>query len=192
MVNTAGKVITGKPVATGGVLAAPLGTALPVTAVAAPNVAFKALGYVSEDGLEKSESRDNTEIKEWGGLTVRKSQTGFEATFQFQFLEYLNADAAKQVYGDASVTVVAATSGHGEQLAIVVKGQESPHKAWIFDMADGLTKTRIVVPDGQITDVGSTTFAVEDAAVRDVTITCYPDANGVLYFEYTDDGIVTP
>jgi hypothetical protein len=188
---SATNVVAGKPVATGGVLAAPLGTALPADTSTTPNAAFKGLGYVSEDGVKKSENRDSSEIKEWGGLTVKKSQTGFEATFQFQLLEYLNPDGAKAVYGDSAVTVTAASASHGAQMSVAVNGSAAPHKAWIFDMFDGLAKVRIAIPDGQITDVGDTSFDASDGAVRDVTITCYPVA-GVLYTELTDDGLVTP
>lgn len=187
---SATNVVAGKPVATGGVLAAPLGTALPTDTTTAPNASFTGLGYVSEDGVKKSENRDNSDIKEWGGLLVKRSQTGFEATFQFQLLEYLNADGAKAVYGDSAVTVTAASASHGAQLAVVVNGSAAPHKAWIFDMFDGPAKVRIAIADGQITDVGDTSFDASDGAVRDVTLTCYP-VDGVLYTEFTDDGQLT-
>jgi hypothetical protein len=191
MTNTAGKVISGKPVATGGVLSAPVGTALPTAANGAIDEDFVPHGYVTEDGVTKSESRDTNEIKEWGGLTVKKSQTGFEATFQFAFLEYLNAGAAKTIYGDDAVSVTPANGSHGEQIAIAVSGQEAPHRAWIFDMADGLTKTKVCIGDGQITEVGDTSYSVDGAATRDVTITVYPDSEGVLYTELTDDGVLS-
>lgn len=190
MTNTAAKVISGKPVATGGVLFAPRGTTLPATN-AAPTTGFTAAGYVAESGLTKSESREFNTIKEWGGLTVKKTQNGYEATFQFAFLEYLNADAAKAVYGDSAVTVTAANTTHGEQIKVTVKGQEAPHLGWVFDMADGDAVTRITIGDGQITEVGDTAFATSDAAVREVTVTCYPDANGVLFTELSDDGVKT-
>lgn len=190
MTNSAAKVVSGKPVATGGVLAAPVGTAMPTTARGTIDAAFDALGYVAEDGVTKSESRETNDIKEWGGLTVKKTQTGFEATFQFAFLEYLNADAAKTIYGDSAVAVTAGTETHGEQIEITVSGQEAPHRAWIFDMAEGLTRTKVCIGDGQITEVGDTTYSTDGAAQRQVTITAYPDADGVLYRELTDDGVL--
>lgn len=187
----ASNVVSGKPVASGGVLAAPLGSTLPDDAATAVDAAFVALGYVSEDGLTKGESRDVNEIKEWGGKTVKKSQTGFEVTFQFQFLEYLNADAAKQIYGDGAVTLVPATATAGSQINVSVLGDPAPHKVWVFDMQDGDARLRIVVPDGQITETGDTAFTAGDGAVRDVTITAYPDEDGVVYFEFSDDGVFT-
>jgi hypothetical protein len=187
----ASNVVSGKPVATGGILAAPLGTTLPTDDDTAPDAAFTQLGYVSEGGLTRNESREITDIKEWGGKTVKKAQTSFDATFQFQFLEYLNADAAKAIYGDAAVTVTPATASTGQKMSVAVDGSESPHQSWIFEMMDGLARMRIVVPDGQITETAETPFTAGDAAIRDVTIAAYPDENGVLYYEYSDDGVVT-
>lgn len=192
MTNSAGKVISGKPVATGGVLSAPLGTAMPTSATGTIDVAFVPHGYVADDGVTKSESRETNDIKEWGGLTVKKSQTGFEASFQFSFLEYLNAGAAKTIYGDSAVAVTAGNETHGEQIEVSVSGQEAPHRSWIFDMAEAGTKQKICIGDGQITEVGDTTFSTDGAAVRQVTLTAYPDDDGVLYRELTDDGVLVP
>lgn len=191
MTNKASNVFSGKPLATGGILVGPSGTALPTTVVAALNAALKSVGYVSDDGVEKDESRDFSEIKDWGGLTVKKSQSGFGIEMSFGFLEYFNAEGAKAIYGDAAVTAVAADGTHGAQLNIAVDGAESPHMVWVFEMADGLAKTRVVVPDGQVTATGATTYNSDDAAKRDVTISLYPDASGKYYYEYNDDGLIT-
>jgi len=192
MGNKSTRVINGKPVASGGVLIGPLGTTLPTTAVSTIAPAFIGAGYISEGGVTKSESRDVNEVKEWGGLTVKKSTTGFAVTLAFQFLEYLNPDSARAVYGDAAVTVVPATSTHGEQMKVAVSGQDAPHKTWVFDMADGLAHLRVLVPDGQITETGDTPYSNSDGAVRDVTLSAYPDADGVLVYELSDDGVLTP
>lgn len=190
MTNKASNVMSGKPLATGGVLVGPLGTALPTTVIATPNVALVSCGYVAEDGVEKEENRDFSEIKDWSGLVVKKSQSGFGVEMTFGFLEYFNATGAKAIYGDAAVSVVAATVSAGNQMNIVVKGTEPPHKVWVFEMADGLAKTRVVVPDGQVTSTGSTTYNAEDAAIRQVTLSLFPDAAGNFYYEYNDDGLV--
>lgn len=186
---TASKVVSGKPVTTGGVLAAPLGTALPADTAVTLNAAFIGLGYVTEGGVARAEERESNETKAWGGLVVKKTQTGFSATFQLELLEYLNPDGAKAIYGDSAVTVTAATVSLGTRIKVEVKGQEAPHKAWVFDMVDGVARTRITVGDGQVTETGTTTYATEDAVVRPITITCYPDANGVLFTELSDDGV---
>jgi hypothetical protein len=187
--NTSANVINGKPVATGAVLYAPLGTAFPTDAIATPGDSFKSGGYVTEDGVTKAESRDVNSIKDMGGLTVKRTQTGYEVTFQFAFLEYLSVVAAESIYGTDAVDVEAATAAHGRRMKVTAKGQEAPHKARIFDMADGAAHLKILVPDGQISEIGDTTYGATDAATRNVTLTCFPDDEGALYYELTDDGV---
>lgn len=192
MANDANKVISGIPAVAGGVLAGPRGTTLPTTAVATPNVALKAMGYISDSGLERSEDRSTSDILEWGGKLVKRKQTGFAVELTFAFLEYLNADAAKTVYGDTAVTVTPADAAHGTQIAIAVNGDESPHLSWVFDMADGAAKIRLAVPDGQITSTDTIGYTRDGAALRTVTVTAYPDASGNFLYEYTDDGVLAP
>lgn len=192
MANDANKVISGTPAVAGGVLAGPRGTTLPATAVATPNVALKAMGYISDSGLERSEDRSTSDILEWGGKLVKRKQTGFVVELTFAFLEYLNADAAKTVYGDAAVTVTPANATHGTQIAIVVNGAEAPHLSWVFDMADGAAKIRLAVPDGQITSTDTIGYTRDGAALRTVTVTAYPDVAGNFLYEYTDDGVLAP
>ncbi|WP_306363114.1 hypothetical protein [Nocardia sp. CC227C] len=50
---------------TGGVLVAPLASTLPTSADGAIDAAFKALGYVSEDGIESMGERRIESVKDW-------------------------------------------------------------------------------------------------------------------------------
>ena len=58
-------------------------------------------------------------------------------------------------------------------------------------MKDGDARIVIAVPDGQITEVGEVTFASNAAVGWNVTLSCYPDANGNSIYIMTDDGVVT-
>lgn len=188
-----GRVFAAKPdAASGGVLFRAPNSGKPTTAVSALTTGWTAGGYIHEDGVEREESRDVSEIKSWGGLTIRRSQTGFGTTLAFRFLEYLNPDVAGAIYGTANVTVTAATAGHGEQIIVNIKGIEAPHKAWLFDMYDGVAKLRVYVGDGQVTETGTVTYNQEGGATRDVTVTAYPDVNGDYVVEFSDDGRPTP
>lgn len=192
MANDASKVISGTPNVAGGVLAGPKGTALPTSAVATLNAALKPMGYIGDSGLERSEDRSTNDILEWGGKLVKRKQTGFVEELTFAFLEYLNADAAKTIYGDSAVTVTAANATHGTQTAIAVNGSEAPHLSWVFDMVDGPAKIRLAVPDGQITSTDTIGYTRDGAALRTVTVTAYPDSSGNYVYEYTDDGVLAP
>lgn len=192
MANNADNVVSGLPAVAGGVLAGPRGTALPTTAVGAPDAALIPLGYVWESGVERSEDRSTNDILEWGGKLVKRTQTGFVEELTFGFLEYLNADAAETIYGSGAITVTPGDATHGEQVAIAVKGDAAPHMSWVFDMIDGIAKIRLVVPDGQVTSTDTIAYTRDGAAIRTVTVTAYPDSTGTLVYEYTDNGVLVP
>lgn len=189
MPNKVSNVVAGKPLATGGILIAPTTTVLPTGVSTAPNAAFLSAGYVGEDGLTKNNGRSIEKIRAWGGDTVKVTQTEHTLTFQFTFIESLNTDVLKTVYGTTNVTTTAATVSTGTLQAVKITGEVLPHKAYIFEMKDGNAKVRICVPDGQITEIGETTYS--DAAVigYQVTIECFPDSSGVKAYEYSDDGV---
>ncbi|MFL2002015.1 hypothetical protein [Microbacterium sp. A1-JK] len=190
--NNAKKVIAGKPVpVSGGVRVGPIGTAIPTAASGSLDAALIGAGYVANGGVTKSEARESRVTNDWGGLPIKRTQTSFGGQFKFAFLEYLNGDTAKTIYGEDAVTVSAATSSHGEQINIAVSGKEAPHLVWVFDMADGDAILRIAIPDGQVTAVGDTVFSATDDAVRDITIDCFPDEDGNYWYELGDDGVKT-
>lgn len=191
MPNTASNVVAGKPLSTGGLLIAPLATALPTSGTTAPNAAFKSAGYLGEDGVTEGGDRGTEKIKAWGGDTVKVTQTDHSLTYQFTFIETLNADVLKTIYGDANVTTTAATASTGTIHAVKVTGDVMPHKSFIFEIKDGLAKIRIVVPDGQITEVGEITYSDSEVIGYQVTVECFPDATGVKSYKYLDNGITT-
>ena len=185
-------VFVGAPdLVTGAVRVGPLGTALPVTAIAVPNVALVDAGYVSEDGLTVSSSMSWTEIRDWSGSIVRRSKDQEDNTIKFTFLE-LNETSANATFGDANVTPVAGAPGHGATLAIALNTTESSRQAWVFSMISGGQKLRVVVPDGQITERGDLTFTKKGAVMLSVTLATLPDASGNQVYFYTDNGILVP
>lgn len=198
MAPSTSKILVGAPDrVTGAIMAAPVGTALPTDAVAAPNVAFEDLGYISEDGLSVSQASSWEKIKDWGGDQVRTFLTEFTGTLSWTFLE-TNDDALEAMYGVANVTITAATASTGKYTAVKLNSTEPQAKSWMFNIADSIApagdvarKIRIVVPNGQITERGDLSFSRNEAVMFPVTLEAYPDASGNSIYIYTTDGTYT-
>lgn len=180
---------------TGAIKHAPLGTTIPTLAditkaAVAINQAFTGDEYVSEDGLTLSPSISTTDIKDWSGSTVRKVLESFDGTLSWTMIS-TNEGALGIAFGSEHVTAVAASTAHGAQVQAALGAYLPEEQAWVFLMKDGDARIVIAVPDGQITSVGDVTFASNAAVGWQVTLSCYPDANGHSIYIMTDDGQVT-
>ena len=80
--NKATNVSAGKPKVGGAIFTAPVGTALPTTALESLDPAFVGLGYVSDDGLTNSTAMETEKIKAWGGDTVLVIQKSKDDTIK--------------------------------------------------------------------------------------------------------------
>lgn len=189
MAIDATKVLVGTPdqATTGAVLAAPLGTTGPTTAVSTLDAAFEDSGFVSEDGLELAPSISTTSIKDWSGAVVRKLIEEFDGTISWAHLE-TNEASLKNYFGDDEVTATAADATHGNQLAVTMGARDLARKSWVFKIKDGDNRILIYVPIGQVTDREAVTFAKSDAVAWGVTLTTYPDGSGNSIYLFTDDG----
>ena len=177
--SNAANVTTGKRRTDGGIYFAPAGTTLPTNATTTLATAFKNLGYVSEDGVTNSLSKDVTEIKEWGGDTVDTVLTAQTDTFQFTLIESLNTDTLKAIYGDANVTE---SSG---AITVTVKADEAPSGVWVIDMIQkGNKLKRIVIPNGKVSELGDVVYKADEAVGYDVTVAANLDSSGNTHYEY--------
>ena len=179
MANTVSNVATGKPKVAGAIYVAPAGSTLPTDATTALDAAFKAMGYVSEDGAVNSNSPTVEVIKAWGGDVVLTTQSEKEDTFQYTLIEVLNSEVLKYVYGPTNVTV--ATSG---DITITANSKETPDYAIVIDMLLRGAAKRIVVPRAHITELGDITYKDDEAVGYEVTNTAMPDENGNTHYEY--------
>lgn len=171
MANDADNVVVA---VTGGVSYAPIGTALPTNATAPLNGAFGEVGYVSEDGITQSIGTDTSDIRAWqNGDIVRRVQTSHEVTYALTMIE-------------SSPLVLEAYYGNYAAGTVEIRGDQPGHKEWVINVLDGGAKIRIVIPDGQVTERGDVQYVNSDAVSYPVTITAYPDANGVKAYLYFD------
>ena len=180
---------------TGARLHAPVGTTLPtLSSITKASVtldqAFVGDEYVSEDGLTLSPSISTADIKDWSGATVRKVLETFDGTLSWTMIS-TNKNAMEVAFGTDHVTSAAATSTHGAQVRAGLGAHIPEPQSWVFLMKDGDARIVIVVPKGQVTEVGEVTFAANEAVGWEVTLSCYPDDSGECIYIMTDDGVVT-
>lgn len=177
--NDAQNVSFGKPKATGAVFVAPAGTALPTDATSSLNVAFKGLGYVSEDGLVNSIETDTEDVIAWGGDKVLSGQTSFSEMFTVNLIE-TNADALAVYYGEDNVTV------DGDEITVVQNSAQLPNVSVVFELVlTGGRIKRIVVPNAQIVDrSGEITYVDGEPIAYPAVFTAYPDEDGNTHTEY--------
>lgn len=182
MANTVANVSAGKPAVSGAVYRAALADSLtlPTDASTALSADFKALGYVSEDGLVNTNSPDSDNIKAWGGDTVLVIQSEKPDEFQLTLLEVLNTEVLKTVYGSSNVTGTLSTG-----LTVKATADEPEEGAWVIDMImrGGVLK-RVVIPDGKVSEVGEITYKDDEAVGYELTIQAMPDTDGVTHYEY--------
>ena len=170
----------GKPKVTGAVFRAASGTTAPTSATASLTSDYKAMGYVSDDGVTNTNSPETSEIKAWGGDTIIVTQTSKPDTFKLKMVEILNTEVQKAVYGSDNVSV------SGNKSTITANSKEGDEGVWVIDMIIGLYIKRIVIPDGKITEIGDIVYKDDEAIGYETTITALPDSDGNTHYEYTE------
>ena len=181
MANTE-NVSYGKPKVGGAIYSAPAGTVVPADAMTAlSSTYYKNLGYVSEDGVKNENSPSTETVKAWGGDTVMTMQTEKPDTFSYTLIEALNVDVLKEVYGSENVSGTLATG-----ITIRANNKTLPPHVLIVDMLLQNAIKRIVIPNGQVTEVGEIAYADADTIGYETTVQAMPYAlwNGDTHREY--------
>lgn len=169
-----------KPVAAGAISSGTTKITLPTGATTNLAAGFVKLGYVSEDGLTNGIDTDVENIKAWGGDTILTVRTSRTETFKFTLVQALDIDVLKEVYGQDNVSGDLATG-----ITVKHNNTELPRRAFVIDMLmTGNAVKRIVVPAGQVTEVGDVTYVDGTAVGYETTVTCFPDSQGNTVYEY--------
>jgi len=175
--NTA-NVAVGKPRATGGVYAGTTSATLPTNPTAAIDATLTALGYVGDAGLTQTKGGTVTTIRAWGGDPVKVIRTTDDLTYAWTFLE-ITQDVLKETFGQSAVAWV----GSGVT-KVTINGATLPARAYVFDMLDGETAIRVVVPNGVIDGQITVTFVDGQAAGFPVNLIALPDSSGNKAYWY--------
>jgi hypothetical protein len=164
------------------VYAAPLGTTLPTTATAALDNAFVDLGWVSEDGVTNSISREVTKHRAWGGEVVKVTQDSYTETVTLSLLES-SAEVLGVVYGTDNVNV------SGDTITVEHSRLMLERQSFVIDFIDGEKAGRIVVREGQVTELGDVVYVHRDLTRYEITVDVFKPDNAdnavVTYFDYT-------
>lgn len=180
--------MVGAPVtATGGVLAAPVGTTAPTDSTSALPSPFVKLGLVGEDGVTKTVDATDEKIKAWGGDIVRIVRSEHSVSFSMTFMESANADLLKSIYGEDNVEITPATAESGRKIEIRQTSAMPRRGLYVIDLKDGDASAREVILDGQLTQSGDVNYVHTDLIRYTVTIEAFP-VDGVKTITYIDDG----
>lgn len=186
------EIVAPSPKVTGGVRVAPLGTTLPTDAVTTLDPAFISLGRVSDDGIDKTESRPKSDRFDWGGSLIASLQESFMLTLKFKLLQLVNADVQKAVHGADNVTVTPATTTAGTQIAAAINSKLLDQGVFVIDAYYMKMTGRLVLPIARPVEVGPLKWVHNDLAAYELTVQAFPDNANNLAYEYWDDGVVTP
>lgn len=155
----------------GHVYAAPAGTAMPADLEALP-VAWVDLGYVTEDGVTFSFSRETTDLNAWQGSKLRVLTTAEPATCAFALMQ-TNEDVLPVVFGGGSVVE---SGSAGDEVFTFTPPEEgvNTERALVIEFSDGDDITyRYCIKRAQIEG------SVEFTLVKTGALT-YPLTFGVL------------
>lgn len=171
-----------EPLAAGGVYVAPLATPKPATAITTLSSPWIALGHIGEDGVTETQDRTIDKKKNWGGATVKLLQTDYVHHFSFTFLESLNAEVLKVVYGEDNVTV------SGDTVTVTKNADKLPKATWCFDSVDTElgARYRQYIPIGQIMTVGPVTLVHTNTIEYTVDLEAFPDSTDNFVHLMTD------
>ena len=179
--NTPANVSAGKPKITGAVFRAASGTTPPTDATTALAGTFKALGYVSADGVTNSNSVSTQTVRAWGGDVVDVPLSEKTDTFKLKLIEALNVDVLKTVFNDENITGSTLAGG----VSVSVNGGDYPEGVWVIDqLLKGKTAKRIVIPRGKISALEDIVYKDSEVIGYGLTISCLPDSAGNTHYEY--------
>jgi hypothetical protein len=156
----------------GRMYSAPLGTTLPT----APDEVLDDAVYIDHGWLDKDSGifveryTEETKVIQGaqGGVTVRKLTTSSDHEVQTILLETKGSNLELYYKGSQ----VEDLGGGASQ--IKVRPPRPDHRVFIFDVIDGDSIERHIIPDGEVTGRAERKHELSDASKFDITITGYP------------------
>lgn len=174
MAQNADNIAIVRPVVDGAAWVAPT-TATAPTSASAALTGFTSLGWLDENGVTCSISRETTDLKGFGGDTAMTLTTSHDVEFKFKPLEW-NQTVAAEMFGSQNVDA----SGNCK-----VTSDELPVRRYVFDMRGRNNELiRVVVPNCKITSLGELPFKHTEPVASEFTLKAFPDSDGVKVYIY--------
>lgn len=179
--NSTANVSYGKFKSGGYFFLAPSGTGLPTDNKSVLDEAFVNMGFLSDDGVNFSDSSSTENAYDANGDSIATSNGDIEKTFTVTFRE-IKSDSLKVLYGSENVT------DEGGTITVHDKGPNASTYVGVFEilLKDG-RKWRRVIPQCQPGELGDQTIAYNELVGREVTMTALLDSTtGSYYIDYID------
>lgn len=159
---------------------APLGSPAPTDVTTDWDASFNVLGLLSEDGMTETSSDTTDDKYAHGGILIRTTRSKHKATMKIIALE-----DNPVVYSLMRPGSTASTSGEITTRNVKVPGRNNV--AFGLELHDGDVISRRVIPSGEIFDIADIKISDSDLVQYEMTINIYPDADGLLYIDITND-----
>ncbi|MFE1361312.1 phage tail tube protein [Streptomyces harbinensis] len=164
---------------TGELFSAPRDTAAPTDASTALPAAWIGHGYVSQDGVTESWDDSVDNIVAWQSATVvRAARTESVATLSCTLIQ--NRGSNLELYHPGS-----RMAASGSEWMLEVTPANADPRSFTLNVIDGDKLMRIYVGNGEVTERGDITYQNGEPIGYEVTITCYPDADGLLMRKFS-------
>jgi len=156
------------------------GTAAPTGVADAWPAGWEPLGLLSQDGMTETREQEVTDHFAWGGILVRTTRSNHKRTIVVTALE-----DNPVVFGLVNPGSESETVGGITTRTVKVPGKDP--RAFGLELRDGDITKRRIIPRGEVVTVGEVTRSEDEMEMWELTINVYPDADGVLYTDITDD-----
>lgn len=138
---------------------------------------FTNLGYISDDGVSEARDEDNEEFIPWQELTpIRSEITRSVATMEFTLWQS-TLESNGFYYGFDIEDLKKAADG---SVVFDEKGKpEIKRHLLVLTVVDGEQARRVIFPNCQVTERQDVTHTSSEITALGVTVTAYPDENGL-------------
>ena len=141
---------------------------------------FKAIGYVSDDGISSENTRESEDILAFGGDIIASPQTETGASVTFTVAEYFSEAALELVYGADHVQ----KDESGNVTGVSFNSAELPRIVLVLEIVSGNKLVRTVYADAKVSETGELTREDGGILSQEVTVKAVPDEDGNYFVEY--------